>query len=307
MLREELLAGRMRQLWGAPGCDLRLGSNNFENNIQGQSEDYDKLNDSKRRYRILSLLLRIKPGDIIIVPKVSCTQEGIGPYFTIAECVQPYTFDPLPQLQDGGHIIGVKILGTWNYSSTNENANAVGKILKTFALGKAVNRILNSETIQAVDNLIAILPPNENSLNLMMKKMLAMQEDYLTELLKVLRNLPNDNPVWRDCLKRIHDVFRMLPPDTLKKIIKELFTKNGCRLIEDEPDFVFELAENDTMLYVLTEQKKIFVHVNHSPKLAAPDGNIHIVIDLTGTLEKSEGIIFVDEETFISILARYKV
>lgn len=310
-LREELLAGRMRQCWGRTGCDLRLGSETFIKNWKNFPNRSDNRNplEPQKRYRILSVLLEIKPGDIIIVPKVSSSDKDIGKYFTVVECVKPYEFEPLPQ-GDCGHIIGVKILGTWDYSSANENANAVGRVLKTFSFGKAVNRILNAEIIKVIDNLIATLPPTENDLDSMMKKMLEMQENYLTELLKVFRDLPSDNPTRQDFLKKIHDMLSMLPPDLLKKIIKELFTKNGYRLVEEEPDFVFELfAEDDIMhdFYKLTEQKKIFVHVNTSPKIDASNGDIHIVVDFKGTLDKSAGIIFVDEETFINILSRHRI
>jgi hypothetical protein len=73
---------------------------------------------------------------------------------------------------------------------------------------------------------------------------------------------------------------------------------------------VFELfSAREPMhdLYKLADEpQKIFVHVNSSPN-PPPNGDIHIVVDLTGTLEKSDGIILVDAETFVNFLARHGI
>lgn len=138
----------------------------------------------------------------------------------------------------------------------------------------------------------------------------AIRENYFNELLKILRNLPPDNPSRKEVLDNIFETLQKFSPDALKKIISELFIKNGYRLIDGETDLVFEMFSTRELMhdiYTLADKpQKIFVHVNSSPNLP-PSRDIHIVVDLTGTLEKSDGIILVDAETFVNFLARHGI
>lgn len=147
-------------------------------------------------------------------------------------------------------------------------------------------------------------------INSPLQQISAIRENYFNELLKILRNLSPDDPSRNEVLNNILETLQAFSPDALKKIISELFIKNGYRLIDGETDLVFEIfSERELMhdLYKLADEpRKIFVHVNNSPKLP-PNGDIHIVVDLTGTLEKSDGIILVDAETFVNFLARHGI
>ena len=152
-IRNEFLAGRLRQGWGPKGADLRGEPVSF---ITALKERWaESMENTPRRYSILLPMTKIQRGDIIIVPKLSINQYGMGNYFTVAECTAEYTFEPLEAYNDYGHILGIKTLGTWDYRSANDSANLIGKLLTGMSFSKAVNTIKNPETIQAIENLIA--------------------------------------------------------------------------------------------------------------------------------------------------------
>ena len=157
-IRNEFLAGRLRQGWGPKGADLRGDPASF---ISALNKRWEGIENTPRRYSILLPMTKIKRGDIIIVPRLSIKQYSIGKYFTIAECTEEYTFEPLSTYDDYGHIIGIRALGTWDYRSANDFANLLGKLLMSMPFSKAVNT-----TIQAIENLIDSLPLIENTSDL---------------------------------------------------------------------------------------------------------------------------------------------
>lgn len=162
-IRNEFLAGRLRQGWGPKGADLRGDPASF---ITALNKRWKDIENTPRRYSILLPMTKIKRGDLIIVPRLSIKQYSIGKYFTIAECTEEYTFEPLTTYDDYGHIIGIRALGTWDYRSANDSANLLGKLLMSMPFSKAVNTIKNPETIQAIENLIDSLPLIENTSDL---------------------------------------------------------------------------------------------------------------------------------------------
>lgn len=300
-IHKEFLEGRMRFPYGAEGLDLRNGKEEFIAAFLKNFKDMTADN-AQRHYWVLSVLMKIRKGDIILLPKVSVNRPECGNYFTVAECTEEYSFAPLPN-NDFGHVIGVKILGTFDYRDVNS------KITLMFRF-RAINKINNSETIQWIEKLLCSLLPPENDLDAMKEKMLSMEENYLAGLLEVLKVMPADSPLRKAHFQKIFETLRTFLPDTLKKIVSRLFTKNGYRLLGDEP-LSFELfSERELMheLYKVNDPRKIFVHVNSKPKLAETDAtNIHIVIDLLGILEKIDGVIFIDGTTFAEILARHGI
>ena len=324
-IRNELLEGRLRQGWGCPGFDLRNSQEAFVDAWEKAGLN-DKI-DAQRRYAILSTLLHIERGDIIIVPKLSLNnQSGVGQYFSIVECVEEYSFEPLPQYDDFGHIIGVKTLGTFDYRSENESANYVAKLLMGISLSKAVSRIRNQQTIQAVENLIDTLPPPDQDIDSLKNNMLTLQKYYLEGLLKNARNLPQNSPSRESSLKKILEAVRMLLPDTLKEMVRDLFIKNGYRPISAENDLVFEIfSERELMhdLYNFAAPPKIFVHIKNPDKsleenLAHFEKNTssdtYIMIDLAEELgeknidaAKTRGVILVDGLTFANALVKHKI
>ena len=317
-IHKELLEGRIRFTWGAEGLDLRNGIEKFVTTylVRFGGEIYD----AKRRYHVLSILMKIRVGDIILLPKVSVERPEIGNYFTVVECTEEYSFAPLPN-NDFGHVIGVKILKTFNYRDVDSKINLAFRF-------RAINKISDPEIIQCIEELLRSLsPPPENDLKSMMEKVLATQESYLGEFLRGLKNLPPDAPSREEYSRKVLELLRTFLPATLKKIVKELFVKNGYHLTdEDDSGFTFEIfSERELMrdFYRIAAMPKIFVAIKNLgdsyEKLFAQfdkvaDVQARILIDLTEQLDeksaataKEAGIIIVDGLTFANILARHKV
>lgn len=120
-----------------------------------------------------------------------------------------------------------------------------------------------------------------------LQKISAIRENYLNELLKILRNMSPDDPSRNEVLDNIFETLQKFSPDALKNMIKGLFIKNGYRLIDDESDLVFEMFSERELMHDLykpaDEPKKIFVRlkIDDEPcnEPLNSDGNIRILID----------------------------
>lgn len=321
-LRKEILDGRLRQHYGI--ADLRKGAEAFVKALQ--DANFKDTVSPQRRYTILSVLLKIKRGDIIVVPKVSINQLGMGKWFSVFECVEEYTFSPLPPYDDFGHIIGVKARGTFDYDSTNEFANLIGKLLMGISLSRAVNQIRNPETIQAVENLTETLPPPVDDPDSLKDKILTMQKYYLNGLLQAARSLPPDDPSRAAGLKKILETVRMLFPDALRAMIHDLFVESGRRLLSAENDFVFELfPERELMhdFYAADSPPKIFVRIKNPDLTLAENlaqfaegdaAAVRLLICPNEELDdsklvaaKERNVILVDGLTLANALANHKI
>lgn len=99
-LDQELKQGRVRQGWGGPNCHL-LDDNNQLRDYSAWQSDYlafmqaggakpSEITDSKTatRFSILRTLLEIKPGDIILYPRVPNEQ-----FFTTVQASGTYTWN----------------------------------------------------------------------------------------------------------------------------------------------------------------------------------------------------------------------
>lgn len=325
LIRAELLNDRLRFAFGWDGLDLRTGEDKFV------AAYVEHCNDTKysalKRYRYLSILKDISVGDIILIPRFSIYQPEVGQYFTIAECTKTYTFAPLPKCNDLGHIIGVKLLKSFDYRSDSEAANCIADKLRLAFRSRTVSRINDPNMIAAVEKLLEPLPPPESNLDSLMDKMLSMQSEYLDGLLKILKSLPIDAPSREDVSRKVLEALRMFLPDALKKLVKDLFVNNGYRLLgEESGGFVFELfSERELMhdIYKIDEPQKIFVLVRTSAESCekifatfeqVKNTHMRILIDLTEQVDedtaakaKASGVIFIDGLTFANILARHKV
>ena len=161
-------------------------------------------------------------------------------------------------------------------------------------------------------------PQQESDLNSPIKKISTIRENYLKELLKVLCNMSPDDPSRNEVLDNIFETLQKFSSVELKNMIKELFIKNGYRLIDDESDLVFEMFSERELMHDLyktaDEPKKIFVRLktDDEPCNEPPnsDGNIRILIDLTNQSDattQGNGVIFISGETFANILARHGI
>ena len=314
-IHAEILEGRLRFGWGTKGCDLRKGKENF---ITVCIEKGQTAKDAEREYHVLSVLKNIRIGDIILLPRVSINRPEVGSYFTVAECTAEYSFKPLSN-NDFGHIVGVKLISTFDYSEVDS------KINKAFRY-RAINRINDPEKIRLIENLLRPLLPPENNLDSVTEKMVALQDSYLEELLKVVKTLPPNTPGQKGySSQKILEMLRTFLPETLKKLVKDLFTKNGHRLVDENSGFTFEVfSERDILhdCYTTDTIPKIFVGVknlgdsyeNAFAQFDKANTHIRILIDFTEqfdekitALAKERNIMLIDGLTFANILMRHKV
>ena len=158
----------------------------------------------------------------------------------------------------------------------------------------------------------------QSDLNSPLKKISAIRENYLNDLLKILRNLPPDDPLRKEVIENIVETLRLFSFDALKNMIKGLFTKNGYRLIDDESDLVFEMFSERELMHDFykpaVEPKKIFVRIKTNDELCNEppnsDGNLRILIDLTNQYDaatQGNGVILIDGETFAEILIHHSM
>ncbi len=110
---KELERGILRQGWGAEGMDLRKGPEAF---VRAWKERRWLKEENERkekavvwRFNVLKVMLVIKPGDYVIVPKLPHDHA-----FTLVEVKNGYDFAVAEGKGDYGHRIGVKKLGEFS-------------------------------------------------------------------------------------------------------------------------------------------------------------------------------------------------
>ncbi len=367
-LREELLKGRLRIPWGFAGLDLR-NKENFvaayveflkENNPDETEEELT--NEAVKHYSRLLILTKIKIGDIILIPRVSIHQSEVGKYFTVAEVSAEYSFEPMPEHNDFGHVIGVKLLGTFDYYSENMAESYIGNNLISSFRSRIVSRINNPDMIRCVEELLGLqkspqgtfgafarnrvkrfnqlisqlqedairygpLKSQENVFDSVMNRILEMQESYLEGLLKLLQNLPPDDPSRNEISQKILNALRMFSPDELKNVVKKLFIRKDHRLLGEDSSFLsFELFSERELMQDFCkpdEPRKIFVYLRNSDMTCAEAieqaakndaKDFRILIDLTEqfdaeTVAKAaeRNVILINGLTFANILARHQI
>lgn len=137
------------------------------------------------------------------------------------------------------------------------------------------------------------VPQQQSDFNSPLKKISAIRENYLKELLTVLRDMSPGDPARNEVLDNILETLRLFSFDERKNMIKGLFVKNGYRLIDDESDLVFEMFSERELMHDLykpaDEPKKIFVRLktDDTPceELSDSNGNIRILIDVATLAE----------------------
>lgn len=146
--RAELFEGRLRQGWGFPGGDLRLGSGSYLAAWKAAGWPLNGNATSRnigpaRRYSVLKRMLDIQLDDLIVIPRVSVEVDGDGDFFTIATVVKTYSFKVLNGFADFGHIIEVdpERLRSYRYDRDADTAELGSKLTGMYPYGRAVSRI----------------------------------------------------------------------------------------------------------------------------------------------------------------------
>ena len=116
---KEMTEGRLRQGWGAPG--FALTTPDGLRTEKGQWEERYKVSwevePSPMRYSILIRMLKVKEGDVVVVPKMPESNQ-----FTIARVSGEYWFEADEDRKDFGHIVPVRrdSVRTFGYRADNE-------------------------------------------------------------------------------------------------------------------------------------------------------------------------------------------
>lgn len=162
--RELWQSGKLRQGWGIEGLDLSgvnhtdeeknrwiinyvLGLKKFWNTDpldqnSRYNENHLPCHEAAGRMKMLSIMLNIKPKDIIFIPKHSFENHHDDFHFTVCEVKSPYDFDLNKNYQDFGHVISVTNLKSFKYSENTiigkdflgQHQKAVSEIKENYLL-----------------------------------------------------------------------------------------------------------------------------------------------------------------------------
>ena len=236
--KSELKQGRLRQGWGGKGTSLLENSSEqwiekkcLIEQFEGNSKYYAV------KYRSMRLMLDIKPGDIIIIPKTPEYSQ-----FTICKAGGCYCFDDSPgyKWDDFQHYIPIDVSSIREY---NYHANEFCKIIraKMRAYQNPVNNVWNDQMIEAAE------------------KLLSGESDY-----NVISTADSVHDILGDILPYSEiQRFRNLGNREIEKIVAVVFEKMGYECIQKnsydrkggDADLIFrhkdlndlfDVAENDT-------------------------------------------------------------
>ncbi|NPB02983.1 MAG: IS1 family transposase [Thermotogae bacterium] len=109
----EIERGILRQGWGKEGMDLRGGEEAFAEAfikafVKGTGRDVDR-QAILRRFNILKVMLAVKPGDYVLVPKMPNEYS-----FTLLKVREGYDFAVAEGKGDYGHMVKVERLGEFS-------------------------------------------------------------------------------------------------------------------------------------------------------------------------------------------------
>ena len=217
-IKKEIKEGRLRQGWGSFSMDVRSSFNDF---LKGWEKAFGSNSDSyiRNKYNNIGIMLNMKKGDIIVVPKLSFDDvQEWRKNFTILECTEEYNFSTLninARDNDFGHYVGVKILCSCNYDYNLETILISSKFR---SYQRSVNNVYNKDFCDAVDKLIAEY------------KQQGGFKFAKPSLLGAL-GAPTSN-ARNQYLQGIVDEINKMSPDKLENIICELFEKQGYAVID---------------------------------------------------------------------------
>ena len=156
-LYEELIAGRLRQGWGAPGFSLldpdgaRVERTDWEQTYRSCWDD----DPSPRRFAILSRMLEIGRGDVVVVPKMPKWNQLV-----VAQVASGYRFEHDGDLEDFRHIVHVepRSIRTFNYRA-DKDAYLVSGLFARANHRPAVSTCRDATHVEAVLRLMKRIPP----------------------------------------------------------------------------------------------------------------------------------------------------
>ena len=219
LVKSEILRGKLRQGWGADGLDIRRS-------LEEYSEAFRKYWDEpqsciQRKYDRIRIMLDMKPGDLIIIPKLNLNAplydwEEWNKYFAVVKVAGEYEFDPIkPETRnynEFGHVIPVEPVGSFHYERDDLTRTISGKFR---GYQDPVNNVNKTEFIETLQALLS--KPNEASPKLTSIEAVALSGNVSDAREKYLLSILEQIKKWN---------FKQL-----EKIITEIFTKNGYQLL----------------------------------------------------------------------------
>ena len=152
-LFEELVDGRLRQGWGAPGLDLRAANGALIDKRKWESayrEGTDWGEASPRRFAVLSRMLELDDGDIVVMPKMPAWDQ-----FTVARVSGRYRFEIDGAVQDFGHVVPVYPESVRTFAHrANDQAFLVSALFSRANHRPAVSFCLGAEQVAAARRLL---------------------------------------------------------------------------------------------------------------------------------------------------------
>lgn len=323
-IRNQAINGILRQGWGAHGMTVDKTSS-FEEFQKAWPFSTPHETYIRNKYRNIQLMLEMKDGDIVIIPKMHKDNEAIGKYFTIARCKQGgYSFDPLDG--DFGHSVPVEIISSYSYN-LNDLTRTISAKFKPYQ--KSVNRVFDEGFINAVNSIIKQQTENPAALQKSdSSPITALQQPTYESRLSYLKDIVSQINRWDS--------------RQLEKIIQELFEKNGYVKIDGnrydknggDIDLVFNpfvskslledivnMSKNPLMSEIRVQAKKKTNKdtfdsegVTQLEKSTGSEKAINILINLTSDFDEDtktkaaeKGITLINGIDFASLLVRYGI
>lgn len=211
----ELAEGRLRQGWGGPGLTADQSAEDFLAAAHSAWGTGAGSQGVLRRYRNFRIMLEMRPGDRIVIPKVDLRGTGVWRSFAIAVCGEGgYRFSPIRSADGGldfGHIVPVRPVTSFSYS---HNAHSLVVSAKFKAYRSPVNRVYDEGFADAVEQLLQEYEADPES---------SRQADQ-TSMEALSAPIAGAKQAY---LERIVEQIRSWQPHQMEKVIEELFVKNG--------------------------------------------------------------------------------
>jgi len=169
LLHDAIRRGELRQGWSwDESLDLESRDNFINNYARIANCERD---EAVKVYRKIKTILRIEPGDVIVVPNQPDDSQ-----FLVLTCIRGYEFgDPLAGTNDFRHTV---CIDTERIKQFNFDAAAVSGIIKHYMKGRAysspVKAIKKTALIEAIDACLTL--PDDTAREPFKQKMNAIQE-----------------------------------------------------------------------------------------------------------------------------------
>lgn len=154
-LYDEVVSGRLRQGWGAPGLGLRSDNGAAVDKRDWEAayrEQTDWGEPSPMRFAILSRMLELDDGDIVAMPKMPAWDR-----FTVARVSGRYKFETGRGIQDFRHVVPVYPESVRTFAHrANEHAFLVSALFARANHRPAVSFCVGAEQVKAARRLLEI-------------------------------------------------------------------------------------------------------------------------------------------------------